>query len=412
MLNAWNVWKWRLAIIAAAIVAYAPAINNGFIADDYMILRRIDLLKADPFYLLAVVPENFRLTSYAVFGALRSIFGYDSAPFYAFNILLHIMNCLLLRSLILEVTQDDRLSSVSALLFAVFQAPQEAVMWLAAMNETLMGFFVFVTLLLWFRGRCGWAALSFLAALFSKESALIVLLLVPLTDILRRRGFQWQHYLLLIAPSILFGEIFVLTLAGNFQIGNGTYTPGPHAALVLLKSLHRLFWPWAYAVVLALLVIRKADPNWRRAAACCSMIVLTMIPYIFVTYTDNIPSRQLYLASATFLPLLAAGMLRVSTKVFVPAFLLFNVGYMWLVKDGQMVERAAPTTALIHELEQRQPGAVRLSGFPYPIAIIAKAAAVTVPGWRWDQVDLGDACSQCLILEWDREARRYVAHRR
>jgi len=95
VLNAWNVWKWRLAIIAAAIVAYAPAINNGFIADDYMILRRIDLLKADPFYLLAVVPENFRLTSYAVFGALRSIFGYDFAAFYAFNILLHIVNCLL-----------------------------------------------------------------------------------------------------------------------------------------------------------------------------------------------------------------------------------------------------------------------------------------------------------------------------
>jgi hypothetical protein len=135
-----------------------------------------------------------------------------------------------------------------------------------------------------------------------------------------------------------------------------------------------------------------------------------MTPYIFVTYTDNIPSRQLYLASATFLPLLAAGMLRVSSKVLIPAFLILNVGYMWLVKDRQMVERAAPTTALIHELAQRQPGPVRLSGFPYPIAIIAKAAAVTVPGWRWDQVDLGDACAQCLVLEWDREARRYVAH--
>lgn len=74
-----------------------------------------------------------------------------------------------------------------------------------------------------------------------------------------------------------------------------------------------------------------------------------------------------------------------------------------------MVERAAPTTELIQELKQRQPGLVRLSGFPYPIAIIAKAAAVTVPGWKWEQVDLGDSCAHCTILKWDRETRRYIA---
>jgi hypothetical protein len=403
------VWKWRLAIVAAAIVAYAPAINNGFIADDYMMLRRIDLMKTDPLYLLDVVPENFRLTSYAVFGALKSIFGYDYSPYYAVNILLHIVNCLLLRSLILEVTGDEELSAVSALLFAVFQAPQEAVMWLAAMNETLMGLFVFLTLLLWSRGRYGWAAFTFLAALFSKESAVIVLLLVPLMDVLRRRSIQWQPYFLLLAPSSVFGAMFVLTLAGNFQVGNGTYLPGPHAALVLFKSLHRLFWPWGYAVVIALLIVKKTIPDWRRAAAWCSLVVAAMLPYIFVTYTDNIPSRQVYLASAAFLPLLAGGMLRLNPKLFVSAFLIFNVGYMWTVKDRQMEERAASTTELIRELKERQPGPIRLSGFPYPIAIIAKAAAVTVPGWKWEHVDLGDSCTRCTSLKWQREARRYIA---
>jgi hypothetical protein len=405
----WNVWKWRLAIAAAAVLAYAPAINNGFIADDYMILHRIDLIKADPLYLLDVVPENFRLTSYAIFGLLKSVFRYDYRPFYAFNIFVHVVNCLLLGSLVLEVTQDERLSSLSALLFAVFQAPQEAVMWLAAMNETLLAFFVFLTLLLWFRGRHGWAAVSFFAALFSKESAVIVLLIVPLTDILRRRGIQWRNYLLLLAPSIVFGAMFVLTLAGNFQVGNRTYMPGFHAAFVLLKSLHRLFWPWAYLIAILVLAVKRTIPDWQRAAAWGSLIVAALLPYLFVTYTDNVPSRQVYMASAVFLPLLAAGMMRVSPKALAAAFLLFNVTYMWIVKDRQMLERAAPTTELIQELKQRQPDAVRLSGFPYPIAIIAKAAAVTVPGWKWDQVDLGDSCAHCTVLKWDREARRYIA---
>jgi hypothetical protein len=404
------VWKWKLAIVAAAIVAYAPSINNGFIADDYMILRRIDLIKADAFYLLAVVPENFRLTTYAVFAALRSAFGYNYAAYYVFNILLHAANCLLLYSLVREVTADVRLSIVTALLFAVFQAPQEAVMWLAAMNETLLGLFVFLTLLLWFRGRYGWASVSFLAALFSKESALIVLLLVPLADALRRREFSWRHYVLLWIPATLFGAVFVLTLAGNFQLGNRTYTPGLHAGVVLVKSLHRLFWPWAYVIVLALLITRKPAPDWRRTLAWSTLIPAALLPYIFVTYTSNVPSRQVYLASAAFLPLLAAGMIRVSAKVLVPAFLVFNAGYMWTVKDGQMVERAAPTTELIRELQLREPGMVRIAGFPYPIPIIAKAAAVTVPGWQWHQVDLGESCTRCLLLEWDRETRRYVAH--
>ena len=405
-----NVWKWRLAIVAAAIVAYAPAVNNGFIADDYMILRRIDLMKSDPFYLLAVVPENFRLTSYAVFAALRSLFSYSYAFYYALNILLHAANCLLLYSIVQELTGDSRLSPVSALLFAVFQAPQEAVMWLAAMNETLLGLFTFLTLLLWLRGRYRWAAVSFLGALFSKESAVIILFLVPLIDVLGRRGLRWRQYAVLLAPTLVFGSLFLLTLGGNFQVGNGTYLPGPHAALVLFKSLHRLLWPWAYVCVVALLLMKRTIPGWRGAAAWSALILVTLLPYIFVTYTDNIPSRQVYLASAAFLPLLAAGLLHAGPKLFVPAFLVFNVGYMWAVKDRQMMERAAPTTELIQELKHREPGPVRVSRFPYPIAIIAKAAAVTVPGWQWHEVDLGDSCTRCLVLEWNRETGKYVAH--
>jgi hypothetical protein len=411
VLNALNAWKWTVAIVVAGVVAYLPAINNGFIADDYMILHRIDLIKADPLYLLDVVPENFRLTSYAAFGLLKTAFGYDYRPFYVFNILLHIANCLLLRVIVLEVTGDDLLSSVGALLFAVFQAPQEAVMWLAAMNETLLGFFSFLTMLLWLRGRDSWAALSFLAALFSKESAVMLLLLVPLIDVLRGTRISWQRYVVLAAPLSIFVVMFVWTLSGNFQVGNRTYTPSLHAALVLLKSLHRLFWPWAYVLVTLLLVTQRTIPHWRRAAVWASVAAVTMLPYIFVTYTNNIPSRQVYLASAAFLPLLAAGMMRVSPKILVTAFLIFNLGYMWTVKDRQMLDRAVPTTELIEELRMRQPGPVRLSGFPYPIAIIAKAAAVTVPGWRWDNVDLGDSCANCTVLTWDIAARKWKSVR-
>ena len=85
-----------IACLLAAL-AYAPALNNGFIADDYVILQRVGLMRAQPLYLLQVPPENFRFVSYIVFGFLKSIAGYDARVFYAFNIALHIANIALLR---------------------------------------------------------------------------------------------------------------------------------------------------------------------------------------------------------------------------------------------------------------------------------------------------------------------------
>jgi hypothetical protein len=402
-----RVWKWRLAIVAAAVIAYLPALNNGFIADDYVILHRVELLKADPLYLVDVVPENFRLTSYGVFAAFKAMFGYDARPYFAFNILLHALNCLLLCRVVVELTKDKQLASIAALLFAVFQAPQEAVMWLAAMNETLSGFFVFLTLLLWLRERYRLAALTFLAALFSKESAVIVLLLVPLIDFCRRVRPPWLRYLTFAGPTILFAAVFLITLRGNFQVGNGTYAPSLHAGLVLLKSLHRLCWPWAYVVLIVVLYMYRGVSNLAPIARWGLLVVAAMLPYIFVTYTNNIPSRQTYLASAALVPLLAAGMLRIHAKTLVTIFVALNVVYMWTTKDAQMVERAAPTTALVAELAKHKPGPLRVSKFPYPIALIAKGAAETVPGWKWDDVALGDSCSRCLVLEWNPQTRNY-----
>jgi hypothetical protein len=403
------VWKWSLtnvAVLAVAVLAYLPAINNGFIADDYVILHRIELLKLDPLYLIDVVPENFRLTSYAVFGVFKAMFGYDARPFFVFNILLHAVNCLLLGKLVFELTKDKQLSSTAALLFAVFQAPQEAVMWLAAMNETLSGFFVFLTIFLWLRERYRLAALTFLAALFSKESAVIVLLLVPLLDLCRGARQPWLRYLTFLGPTILFAAVFLLTLRGNFQVGNGTYVPSLHAGLVLLKSLHRLCAPWAYMVVIVLLWMYRDVASLARAARWGSLVVAAMLPYIFVTYTNNIPSRQTYLASAALVPLLAEGLLRIHPKTMVGAFVVFNVFFMWTTKDRQMLERAQPTTALVAELAKHKPGPLRISKFSYPIALIAKGAGEAA-GWKWDDVDLGDSCSRCLLLEWNPQTKSY-----
>lgn len=402
--------KAKFLIFAAAIIAYLPALNNGFIADDYVILYRLDLLKADPFYLHSVVPENFRLTTYLVFASLRAVFGYQAWAFYLFNMALHAVNCLLLCRIVSDVTKNSTVAIWSGVFFAVFQAPQEAVMWLAAMNETLCAFFLFVTFLLCFRGRYTFAAISFFAALFSKEMAVLFVVLLPLMEWFRGRRLPLEAWLALGAPSALFASVFLWTFKGNFQVAQGTYAPGFHAAVVLVKSLHRLIWPWGYLVAISVgwTVRQKID---RRALGWIALVPITMLPYIFVTYTNNIPSRQVYLASSIFLPLLVTGLFWLRSTSYRNAvlgiFVVFNIFYMWSVKDGQMVRRAAPTTELRNELARHSPTTVRIRGFEYPFANMESAVALTVPGWRYDQVRLAESCRRCLFLDWDREALHY-----
>jgi len=397
-------------IVAAVLIAYLPAINNGFIADDYVILHRVDLIKEDPLYLFSVVPENFRFTTYVVFGALRGLFAYDARPFYLFNLLLHAVNCLLLCRIVLEITNNSAIAVAGSVFFAVFQAPQEAVMWLAAMNETLCAFFLFVTVLLWFRGRYFLTSLTFLAALFSKETAVLFVVLLPVMEWLRARRSPVAAYLALAIPAAIFASVFLWTFSRNFQVGQGTYALGTHAVVVFLKSLHRLLWPWGY--VAAVIVWRRAKERIPlNARVFAALIPITMLPYVFVTYTNNIPSRQLYLASAIFVMLFAAALWSLPSnrwrRLLTVAFVGFNIFYMWAVKDAQMVKRAAPTTQLREELAKHSPATVRIRGFEYPFGGIANSVALTLPGWRWEDVDLAESCGDCLLLDWDRSALKY-----
>src|SRR5947199_6767306 len=162
-----------LAVAALCIAAYACCLNNGFISDDYENLRLAEGLKSDFWYLFKSPPLNFRMTSFLAYAMLDRLFAQHYEFFYTANIFLHFINCLLLWKLLLVLGRHAGEAYLAAILFAVFQGPQEGVMWVAALNETLLGSFVLSTFVLWFRGHYFISAISLLLALFSKESAAI-----------------------------------------------------------------------------------------------------------------------------------------------------------------------------------------------------------------------------------------------
>jgi hypothetical protein len=96
-------------------------------------------------------------------------------------------------------------------------------------------------------------------------------------------------------------------------------------------------------------------------------MAVALIPYSFLTYSTEIPSRQTYLASAG-LALLAglAISLIPSRKLAVAVLALIvvqNVAYLWTKKRTQFLRRAEPTEQLIR-FARETPGPIWIRCFP------------------------------------------------
>jgi hypothetical protein len=261
------------------------------------------------------------------------------------------------------------------------------------------------------------AMLFYVGALLSKESSVVVLAAIPLLQMYRGKRPFSRHYVLLLIPTIAAAIVFLATWKTNPMISFGLHEVSGHALSVLARSLHRLLWPWFYVLVVLTLLAVRSWPGWRVVGLSLAVVVLLMSPYMFITYGNALASRNLYLASAalmTFFGVMVAHM-RVSplARIFVIVFIGFNIGYLWIRKDPQFVERARPTTELLNTLKKRQPGRVFVAKFPYANVEIARAAAMTLPGWSHDFVVIDvppEACPNCPQLSWDDELKTYREH--
>ena len=308
---------------------------------------------------------------------------------------------------------SPRVAVLGSMIFAVGQSPQEAMMWLAGMNESLLALFMLTALLLWIRKKFLWSSLACIAALFSKESGIVILLFLPLTIFTAvRRLFRQRQILYIAIPSLIFAVLFLLSISSNPLVGQGLYALGMHGLLVWLKSTHRLLFPWFYLAILLWLIARRGQ--WPSGAVTgLAWMAAALIPYIFLTYQDHVPSRHTYLASIG----LAWALAVIAEEIRIPklrtaliaAFIVVNIGYLWIVKDRQYEQRAAPTASLIEQLQSHPPGPILIDGFPLN-PWIAKMTTRMVPGWdpQMIQVNEQDAsCSGCLKLRWDPKTERY-----
>ncbi len=185
------------ALVAlAAILSFAPAVANNFVYDDHQIIRDnpcLDSLSNLPaiwttdYWRPAPggerVLDTYRdrlyrpltLTTYALNVAIH---GKTPTGFLAVNIALHALVSVLVLLVIRRLVNDDAIAAIAALLFAVHPVHTEAVANTVGRAELLSAGFVLAGALLVLAHhakRSVWrelaAALAFLAALTSKETA-------------------------------------------------------------------------------------------------------------------------------------------------------------------------------------------------------------------------------------------------
>lgn len=387
-----------LLLAFCAVLAYLPTLRQPLLEDDYPNLAIAQTYGA-PHAWRQLAGSVFRLraTSEWLMKFAYDAFGMHPAPYYAVTITLHVLCTWLVYALGAWPPVGYRISAWAALFFAVYEGHQEAVMWFSACNELLQFLFGVGAVVCWLHfqrnGRWYWFAgmLAGLAlALISKESAAVIVGLMLLTS--SRRPVP------LIVPGLLAAGCALsvyLTRQSSFRFQDGSFSLHAPFWRILPENMARLFWFWG----LLGLAAAWRHPAVRRAVLWAA---IALLPYSFLTYSARVPSRQLYLASAGVAIVVGSG-LHVHRRIAAVAcalLLIHNIGYLWIRKRAQFLERAEPTQQLI-ALAKNTTRPVYVQCFPRPGLIAEEAvhlAAGRSPGdviWDATEARRRDAVTFC-----------------
>lgn len=315
MLDQFNAWLenhpraggWVLVFVT--FVVYSGTLPNAFVYDDeHQIVENPFILNPRlwtriftgsvwSFQGVAVQTNFYRPLQFFTYWVVYRLAGPNPAAFHLFQILLYAATVWLVYRIGRELLRNEVAAFVGALLWALHPLHVEAIAWIASTPEAGFGFFYLLAFHLFLHAeknephRLRWhglAALAYFSALFYKEMALsLPLLLLAYWFFLgareswMRRLVRWVPYLLAVAAYV---EI------RRMMLGHVSYVPSlwrislktVGAAVGLLGEHTRLFfwpthlnvfrvfeiapslrspWPWLTLLALgAALVLRKRQP--------------------------------------------------------------------------------------------------------------------------------------------------------
>lgn len=260
-----------LVIVISGAISYLSSLLNPFIWDDVHLvsanlhirnLSYIPRLFLENVYHQDMIGKFYRPVLMGSFSLDYHLWGPDPFGYHVTNILIHIGNALLVYGLIRLIFRRELLAFLTAMLFVLHPVQTEAVTYISGRGDPLAAFFCLLSLYFFisyadfggYRRKLyfGASVLSFLLALFSKESSAILLpVLIFYEACFRREGLKGKRsakYAAYLAVLLIYGitRYFVLLdvkdtmLVGRFlPLLNRLYLIPP----IIVTYLKLLLWP-------------------------------------------------------------------------------------------------------------------------------------------------------------------------
>jgi hypothetical protein len=357
----------RLLVLAALCLAtYASTLNIPLFEDEYPTLTLAHLYGA-PGEISALFHNpvyRTRATTYWVMLAVYRMVRLAPSGYRMASLLFHILGTWLLYALARRWAPMKPAALWAALFFAVEEGHQEAVVWFAGFTEPAMLVFGLASMLCWLRAAesaRGWllnaaGVVLFGLALISKETAMILL---PLFLLAMPRA-DWRRALVRLVPYVVIGTVVAASILAqhgeSFRFSDGSFSLKAPFWITWPRGMARLLWVWGWLALAGIAWARRRD-LWQAAGLALAWSGIALLPYSFLTYSTQIPSRQTYLASAGLALLFGLGVSYLQTiqlprrnvlvAVVVIVAVAENIGVVWVRKRRQFMERAAPTEQLI-----------------------------------------------------------------
>lgn len=276
--------------LSFAVLVFAPALQAGFLADDFWFLWAGQELRDLSIWERAWWEQlqapwsalgYFRPFITLVWGLNAWLGGANATTYAATNVLLHLCNGALVYGLARAVWSSPRSGLAAALIFWFHPIAHEPVTWLAARVDLVVTLSVLGALLALWRGwqpgaPRGWYAValgSALVALLSKEIAAVLPLLAWLLALRRWDSLPWPARLRRAAWAVLpLLGLLALWAVVRFWVvplRSETFDLRPTVLLwrLVVVTPHRLLWglprPWFY---MAMVGLSSAIWHWRAVA--------------------------------------------------------------------------------------------------------------------------------------------------
>jgi protein O-mannosyl-transferase len=261
------IQKSVLVLCVVSLCIYANTLQNGFAFDDYMVIKRNELVKdgiaaipailSSPYYngdmkelRRSKAEDLYRPLSTVMFAVEYQLFPDNPFPGHLVNILLY-AGCVILFFLFLYHLfrrQKPFLSLVAALLFALHPVHTEVVANIKSRDELLCFFFSFLSLNLFLRffdsdnKRLLVAGLfCYFLSLLSKETSVVFLAVIPLIFFVfrnenKKRSTRIFFFSLAVVVAWLALRSFILTSHHTFEPADVQFADNPLAGAPSVTS--------------------------------------------------------------------------------------------------------------------------------------------------------------------------------